>query len=508
MTPGASDRLVVTSPATGAVAGEVGLSAPAEVGGAVATAREAAREWDALGFDGRARVLLSARRLLAERAEAAIGTIVAETGKSWEDAQSAEVTFGLLAMGFWARRAEGFLREERRHVRWPLGFGRSASVAHSPYGVVGIISPWNYPMALPLADSLPALMAGNSVALKPSELTPMSSFWIRDLLEDAGMPPGVFTVLAGGAELAGELIDAVDMVAFTGSSATGAKVMERAARTLTPVNLELGGKDAAIVFADADLERAADRCVYYGMLNSGQTCLSVERLYVEDRVHDRFLELIAERVRRLRQGPPGGPGSIEVGAMAAPSQHRLVTEHVEEALAAGARLVVGGPGGGSPGDERFHRPTVLADVEDEMRCMREETFGPLLPVARFSAEEEVLRRVNDSSYGLAATIFTADRDRWRRLAAGVEAGTVSLNEPVAHFALMDLPMNGWKESGLGARHGREGIRKFCRAKTIVESRSGPALEPHLYPFSRWRTRAILTAFRTFFRGGSRISRRS
>ncbi len=389
MVSSVGERLVITSPATGAVVGEADCSDPAAMPATVDAAREAGRDWEAMGFAGRTRVLLSARRLLAERAESAIATIVAETGKPWEDAQSAELTFGLLALGFWARRAEGFLCERGRRIRSPLGLGRSASVAYSPCGVVGVISPWNYPLALPLADALPALMAGNAVVVKPSELTPLSSIWIEGLFADAGMPPGVFSVAAGDAEVAAALIDAVDMVAFTGSSATGAKVMERAARTLTPVNLELGGKDAAIVFADADLGRAADRCVYYGMLNSGQTCLSVERVFVEEPVHDRFLALLADRVRLLRQGPPGGPGSVEIGAMAAPGQHRIVTEHVEEALAAGARVVVGGPGGGAPGEERFHRPTVLADVADEMRCMREGTFGPLLPVARFSTEEEV-----------------------------------------------------------------------------------------------------------------------
>lgn len=503
MATAVTDRLVVTSPATGALAGEVECFGTADVRETVAAARVAGERWHALGFEGRARVLRSARRMLADRAEEAIEVVVSETGKAWEDAQSAEVTFGLLALGFWAGRAEGFLREERRRMRSPLGLGRRASVSYVPYGVVGVISPWNYPLALPLADSLPALMAGNAVVVKPSELTPLSSLWIADLLREAGLPEGVFTVAPGMADVARALIDAADMIAFTGSSATGAKVMERAARTLTPVNLELGGKDAAIVFADADLERAAERCIYYGMLNSGQTCLSIERIYVESSVYDRMLGLLAERVARLRQGPPRGPGTVEVGAMASPTQHRIVSEHLDDALAGGARVLVGG--GRGEGEQRFHPPTLLAGVTDSMRCMREETFGPLLPVASFATEAEVIARVNDSEYGLAATVFTADDDRWRRLAVAIEAGTVSRNDPVAHFALMELPMGGWKSSGLGVRHGREGIRKFCRAKTIVELRHGLPREPHLHPFTKRRTTLLLGALKKGF--GSRIRRR-
>jgi acyl-CoA reductase-like NAD-dependent aldehyde dehydrogenase len=311
----------------------------------------------------------------------------------------------------------------------------------------------------------------------------------------------VFQVVTGGPGAGEALIDAADMVAFTGSVATGKKVMARAAETLTPVSLELGGKDPLIVLEDADLERAANAAVYYSMKNSGQTCISIERAYVVEPVYERFVSMVVERVRGLRQGDPSqGPGSVEVGAMTAGPQVDTVRRHVDGALAAGARALTGGAAHG-----RFFEPTVLVDVDHQMDCMREETFGPTLPIAKVRDADEAVRLANDSPYGLGATVFTRDARKGEQLARRIEAGNVAVNDPLAYFAVLDLPMGGWKASGIGKRHGSAGIRKYCREQSILVSRLTLKREPHFFPYRRGATLRSLRAMRLFY-GRSRWTR--
>ena len=288
------------------------------------------------------------------------------------------------------------------------------SSATAPLGVVGVIGPWNYPLVNSVGDAIPALAAGNAVVVKPSEVTPLTSLLFERGLHESGLPEGVFQVAVGAGETGAALIDEVDMVMFTGSTRTGRAVMERAARTLTPVSLELGGKDPMIVLADADLERAANAAVYYSMQNGGQTCISIERVYVEAPVYDEFVAKVTEKTGKLRQGPPDGPGSIDVGAMTFPPQLDIVAKHVQQARDAGARVTTGGHARAGAG--RFYEPTVIAGADYSMTAMREETFCPTLPVMKVADADEAVRQANDSPYGLGAAVFTKDLAKGERRA--------------------------------------------------------------------------------------------
>jgi acyl-CoA reductase-like NAD-dependent aldehyde dehydrogenase len=298
-----------------------------------------------------------------------------------------------------------------------------------------------------------------------------------------------------------ELIDHVDYVMFTGSTEVGKKVMERASRTLTPVGLELGGKDPMLVLADADLERAANAAVHYSMQNGGQTCISVERVYVEEPVYDEFVSKVEQKLRGVRQGVPGGPGSIDVGAITSPPQMDLIDEHVRDAVSKGARALVGGKRGDGPGD--FYEPTLLVDVDHTMEAMTEETFGPTLPVMKVRDAEEGVRLANDSQYGLQASVWTKDTAKGERLARMIEAGVVTVNDAQINYVALELPMGGWKESGLGARHGADGIRKYTKRQALLVTRFAPKRDLHMFPYKARTTKLIERMLRLVYGRGKR-----
>jgi acyl-CoA reductase-like NAD-dependent aldehyde dehydrogenase len=330
-------------------------------------------------------------------------------------------------------------------------------------------------------------MAGNAVVVKPSELTPLSALFGADMALKAGFPEYLLQVVVGRARTAEALIDHADMINFTGSGAAGRQVMKRAAERLIPVSLELGGKDPMIVLKDADLERAAGACVWGALMNSGQACTSIERVYVEAPVYDAFVNRVCAKTRAIRQGPSAE--LIEIGSMTSEAQLKNVTEQVAEAVQRGARVLVGGRRNPNyPG--LYFEPTVLVDVNHDMSIMKDETFGPVIPIMKVSSASEAVRLANDSPYGLGASVFCRDRQAATILAEQIESGAVCINDSLVNYIIPDTPMGGIKESGFGYRHGAEGILKYCRQKTIVTDRFGLKEEFPWYPASEKKTRQM------------------
>jgi acyl-CoA reductase-like NAD-dependent aldehyde dehydrogenase len=491
----------VENPATGEIIGTVPNRSADEVAEIVARARAAQPAWDALGFAGRARILRRAQKWVVDNSERLIETIVAETGKTYEDAQLAEISYVANSFGFWAKHAPEFLADEKIKSSNPFVAGRKLILRFRPVGVVGVIGPWNFPLSNSFGDCIPALAAGNACVLKPSEVTPLSSLVVEEMAREIGMPEHVFSVATGDGETGAALVDEVDFVMFTGSTKTGRKVMERAARTLTPVSLELGGKDPMIVLDDADIDRAANAATFYAMNNAGQVCISTERAYVDEAVYDQFVAKVTDNVRKLRQGESHGPGEADVGAVIFPPQLDIVEDHVRDAVDKGARVLTGGKR--AEGAGRYYEPTVLVDVDHTMKCMTDETFGPTLPIMKVRGAEEALRLANDSPYGLAASVWTRDAARGEDVARRVEAGAVCVNDAQINYVALELPMGGWKASGLGSRHGAGGIRKYCDQQAILITRFAPKKDLHMFPNSKLKSGLIGRTLRLLYGRGKR-----
>ena len=496
--PGTID---VENPSTGKVIASVPVVPPERVSELVAHARAAQPGWEALGFDGRAAVLKRCQKWISDNSGRVIDTIVSETGKTYEDALTAEIGYAVGSFAFWAKNAPKFLAEEKVRSASPFLAGKKIVLRYRPLGVVGVIGPWNYPLTNSFGDCIPALAAGNAVVLKPSEITPLTSLLMAEMLEESGLPKDIYQVITGLGDVGAELVDHVDFVMFTGSTATGKKVAERAARTLTPVGLELGGKDPMIVLRDADLEKAANAATYYSMQNGGQTCISVERVYVEEPVHDEFVKLVTEKVGKLRQGVPTKPGNVDVGAVTFAPQQEIVAAHVKDAVDKGAKVAVGGRRRDGAG--RFFEPTVLTGVDHSMECMTQETFGPTLPVMKVRDAEQALELANDSEYGLQASVWTRDTAKGEQIAKRIDAGVANVNEHQVNYLALEIPMGGWKSSGLGTRHGPDGIRKYTRKQASVITRFGPRREIFMFPYSGWAAKVTGGVLRLLHGRGKR-----
>jgi acyl-CoA reductase-like NAD-dependent aldehyde dehydrogenase len=493
----------VENPATGQIIRTVPDLDAAAVAELAALGRAAQPAWEAIGFEGRARILRRAQKWLIDNSERVIDTIVSETGKTYEDAEFAEIAYAANAFGFWAENAPKYLADERVKSAQLLVKGKKLILRYRPLGLVGVIGPWNYPLTNSFGDCIPALAAGNSVILKPSEVTPLTSMTMLEGLRECGLPEGVLQIATGRGETGAALIDNVDMVMFTGSTRTGRKVAEEAAKRLVPCSLELGGKDPMIVLSDADLERAANLAVYYSMQNAGQTCISIERAYVEAPVYEQFVSMVSEKVRALRVGAPHGPGSVDVGAITFGPQLDIIESHVSDALEKGARVLAGGKAlEGVPG--RFYEPTVLVDVDHTMKVMTEETFGPTLPIMKVADSEEAVRLANESPYGLGASVFTRDTDRGERIARELQTGAANVNDALINYTALELPMGGAKASGLGHRHGAGGIRKYCSQQAIVVTpRLALKREVHMFPYKAKTTRLLARFFKFMYGRGKR-----
>jgi acyl-CoA reductase-like NAD-dependent aldehyde dehydrogenase len=491
-----SDTVEVHSPATGEKIASLRVAPVAEVARAIAKARTAQSLWEKKNFRERAEVLYRYRDLLIDYQEKMADIVTAETGKPRAEVYGNELFYLYDAIGFWAGNAAKYLSPEK--IRPHLLKTKKVISTYSPIGVVGIISPWNFPLVLSIGDAIPALMAGNAVVIKPSELTPMTALYGAELAQQAGFPENLLQVVIGYGETAEFLIDHVDMICFTGSVETGKKVARRAAERLIPVSLELGGKDPLIVLKDADLERAANACVWGALMNSGQVCTSIERVYVEEHVYPDFVDRVVQRVRSLRQG--ASTDEVELGSMTSAAQIEKVAAQVEDAVRKGAKILCGGRK--NPNFKGFYyEPTVLVDVDHGMDIMTEETFGPVIPIMRVKDADEAVRLANDSRYGLDGGIFTKDKERGRLIAERIQAGSVCVNDCLVNYAIPDAPMGGIKESGVGRRHGADGIRKFCRQKTIVTDRLGLKSEVIWFPLARRKTELFRRGFRLLYRSG-------
>jgi acyl-CoA reductase-like NAD-dependent aldehyde dehydrogenase len=461
----AARKIVPVNPATGEILRELECAGEAEVVAAVARAGAAQAAWADLGLRHRIAVLREFQARLFERKSEIAAAITREVGKPLAEALVTEVLVVLDAARFLIDNAWGLLRDE------PVPHGnlvtmlKSGWLVREPHGVIAIISPWNYPFSIPATETLAALVAGNAVVLKPSELTPLVALELASLLHAAGVPEDVFQVVIGeGPAGAALLRSPIDKLVFTGSVATGKRIAAAAAERLLPVVLELGGKDPMLVLDDADVDVASSAAVWGAFVNAGQACLSVERCYVHRSLYESFAKACAEKTKQLRIGN-GMDAHTDVGPMIQERQVRIVETHVEDAKARGARVLAGGMRLPELG-VNFYAPTVLADVTQDMRIMREETFGPVLPMMACIDDDEAVRLANDSEYGLAASVWTRDRKRGERLARRIHAGTVMVNDVISCFGISEAPHGGVKASGVGRTHGRFGLDEMVRVKYL------------------------------------------
>ncbi len=478
----------VHRPADGSLIRQVPIDPPRRVAEVVGRVRSNQPQWESIGFAGRRRWLERYRDWLLDNEARLADVMQEETGKVRAEAES-EAPLISAAINYYSRHGEELLADETPAPNiLPLRVKR-LRITYRPYPVVGVITPWNFPLLLALDDAVPALLAGCTVVIKPSEFTPLTTMEaVRGWREGIG-GPDVLDVVNGLGETGGALVDAADFVQFTGSDRTGRAVMKRAADTLTPVSLELGGKDPLIVLRDADLERAVNATATGGLLNSGQACTSIERVYVEAPVYDEFVARLVDEVRGLRQGFDGRSYSAEIGAMATPAQVEIVSAHVEDAREKGARVLTGGRR--KEGSGQWYEPTVIADADHTMKVMREETFGPVIPVMKVRDAEEAIRLANDTRYGLSASVFAGTTDKAEAVARRIEAGAVNVNDVLTNYFALGLPMGGWKESGIGFRHGSFGIRKYVRPESIVAPRVRQGKrDPLWFPYTPAKRRIV------------------
>lgn len=484
------EQLKCFDPASSRMIARMAIATPLEVEEAVQDARRAFEAWRRLSVEERCERVKTAGDILMEHRQELLDLLVAETGKAIVDAQ-AELLNLFETLRYYTSNGPDFLRDKRLSLH--LLKNKRARVEYMPMGVVVNISPWNFPLDLSLTPAIPALVAGNAVLIKPSEHTPLTVFRAVELMNQTGLPDGLLQTVIGRGEVGQFLGDHADAITFTGSVATGRKVAARAAERLIPCTLELGGKDPAIVLEDADIERAANGVVWGAFFNSGQVCMSVERVFVHEAVYEQFVERVVELTGELRQGVPDDH-SVDIGAMIDPHQIEIIEAQLREATEQGARVVTGGNRvqlesqtnhhpGHTPMIGDFFAPTVLVDVDPSMKVMREETFGPVLPIMKVRSAFEAVKLANDSPFGLNASVWGREITRARQIASQIEAGQVCINDVIVSYAAIEVPYGGVKNSGVGRRKGAAEIYKFVEQKTVLEDILNLKKEPYWYPYS-------------------------
>ncbi|MFF7097325.1 succinic semialdehyde dehydrogenase [Streptomyces rubradiris] len=460
-------RVTTTAPYTGAPLADLPVSTPADVEDAFARARVAQQAWAATPLAQRKRILLRYHDLVLARQDQALDLMQAENGKTRRDAFLEVVDIGIVSR-YYARNAARYLGPKRRRGAIPL-LTHTTELRH-PKGVVTVISPWNYPLSMAAGDTIAALMAGNAVVQKPDTQTALTALWSMDLMYEAGLPKDVWQMVIGrGGSIGGALMDDADYMMFTGSTATGRRIASDAGKRLIGASLELGGKNPMIVLDDADIDKAADGAVAACFPSAGQLCVSVERLYVAESLHDEFVAAFVARTEKLKIGA-AYDYSADVGSLTTPAQLKTVTEHVDDAVAKGATVLAGGRARPDLGP-LFYEPTILTDVTPEMTLHSQETFGPVVSVYPYRDVDDAIRLANATAYGLNGSVWSRNGARGRAVAARVRAGTVNVNEAfAAAWGSIDAPMGGMGDSGLGRRHGAEGILKYTEPQTIAHQR--------------------------------------
>jgi succinate-semialdehyde dehydrogenase/glutarate-semialdehyde dehydrogenase len=468
----ASQRITSYNPATGEAIGDVLAADEEAVRTALARARAAQPFWAARPLSERVAVMRRFRRTMLQRADWLTGLIAREQGRPPVESLTQELLPIADLITYYTKKAGRFLKDERLPMHL-LKYKRSF-VQYRPYGVIAVISPWNYPFVLPTSEVVLALLAGNTVVLKPSEYTPLIGEAIGELMRGAGLPEGALEIVQGDGRTGGALVAGKpDKIAFIGGGATARHILRGAAENLTPVTLELGGKDPVVVLKDANLDRAAQAVVWGSFCNAGQVCAAVERVYVDRAIADRFTAKVVELTNRLRVGQSSGKDDeIEIGPMISERQLQIVERHVNDAVASGAKTLTGGKRTTEGG--LFYQPTVLVDVRDDMPVMREETFGPVVGIATFETVDEAIARANDSPFGLSAYVFSENRRQAERVARRLEAGSVLINDVIISYGAPETPWGGLKQSGIGRIHwGAAGIREYCQPRHIMTERFRP-----------------------------------
>lgn len=482
----------IYSPLDRGVLGVIPICEPGDVAEAVRQARSAQNAWARVDAKARARIMLRFHDLLIRQQAEILDLVQYETGKARRDAQEELLDAAIVAQ-FYATRSPGWLRPRRTGGTF-VGLTQTWEYRH-PVGVVGVIAPWNYPLVMAVSESIPALMAGNAVVLKPDPQASFTALWVQAQMEEAGLPIKLFQIVTGAAEVGAALVDSADFIALTGSTPTGRKVARQAGERLIGVSLELGGKNPMLVLEDANLQAALDGAIRGAFANAGQLCVSLERIFVHEKVFDTFAQRFSEKASSLRLGATLDHRS-QMGSLSVQRQFDIVRFHLEDAIAKGAQVLAGG----RPRPELgplFFEPTVLTGVTPEMLVYREETFGPVVSLYKFSDLEQVLSLINQSEYGLNASVWTKDLRKGREVASRIQAGTVNINESyAAAWASMDATMGGFKASGLGRRHGKEGLHRFTEMQTIAIERLVPLSGPPWLPRG-WYGRMVITALKAF-----------
>ncbi len=497
--PTQKNEIVSYNPATGAEIGRVSQISPDEVEAAVEFARTAFQKWRQTSYKKRAEYIMMAREVILAEMDEIARLISDESGKPVAEAFSMEIAPVLDLTQYFARNAEKMLRPRKIGIGLYGLMGRSSRIVYHPLGVVGIIPAWNYPFSIPLGEAVMALMAGNTVVIKPSDLTPMVGLKIGEIFEKAGLPENCVQIVSGGGPTGAALVEAApDKIMFTGSVATGKKIAAAAAKNLTSVVLELGGKDPMIVFADANLELAAGAAVWGAFCNSGQSCSSVERLYVQEGAAEELTRKIVEKTKQIKQGT-GDQEDVSIGAMSSERQIKIVEDHVEDFRASGAKIETGGRRNRDL-EGLFYEPTVITNANNDMRAMQEETFGPTLPIATFATEEDAIRLANDSEFGLTASVWTRDLAKGKRVAQRIEAGSVCVNEVLYTHGIGQTPWGGFKNSGRGRTHGREGLMELVQPQHIHTNHLALLPDTWWFPYTPTAVATFRKLARTFASG--------